>query len=364
MHFENDSPKPSIRHSLLSANSQRLKSVEEETQESSEEISEEEEDDEDDEEFKRIKDMEEKYLQLNSGKVSKESAKTLLNLEKEENDHELLKQNENKKQKKESESESDNETEEEEQEQEEVVTNEGNMENTKEENLSNDNNETSELNDNNEIQAEGNLKPLELLDQNNLMEILQNSLNDLKISPLDNNPDNIIMNAAKSILANESDNQTLNIKNLNPETIALALVNALKESSLKSKLSSLNNPQSLNQLTIPEIEEDDNDNQNIEISSNDNQNQINEEKYNEIEHYQDDYEQEEEVDLEAEDQRNADHVADAGSVDYDDRDIYYDAHFDYRITSKTPTSFNSDEYIFHANFIKQFQRTSSTDKLR
>ena len=48
----------------------------------------------------------------------------------------------------------------------------------------------------------------------------------------------------------------------------------------------------------------------------------------------------------------------------DETETYYDNQFDYHITSKTPTSFNSDDYIFHANFIKQCQRMNSTDSLR
>lgn len=362
MHFENESPKPSIRQTIPTPNNRHLKNVEEETQESSEEeeeeISEEEEDDED-EEFKRIKDMEEKYIQLNSGKISNKTDKSLQEFEKHENDSELMNQKGNEKNSEESES--DNETEDEEQEQEQETGNsQGNVENSSEEMHSNDDNVSENNCQLNDIKAMKTERSLETLDQNNLMEILQNSLNDLKISPSENSCDNIIMNAAKSILANES--ETLDIKNLNPETIALALVNALKNSNLIKQKSS-------NEMTIQEIEEDDdnNDNQDHEISSNRNQKESNEDNEIEIVHYQDDYEQEEELELESKEHGNTDHLAESGSVDYDnddDREIYYDAHFDYRITNKTPSSFNSDEYIFHANFIKQFHRTGSTDKLR
>uniref|UniRef100_A0A1I8PVF3 Protein hemingway n=1 Tax=Stomoxys calcitrans TaxID=35570 RepID=A0A1I8PVF3_STOCA len=40
---------------------------------------------------------------------------------------------------------------------------------------------------------------------------------------------------------------------------------------------------------------------------------------------------------------------------------YYDTQYEYQITSKAPSCFNSDDYVFHANFIRP---TPSTDRLR
>ncbi|XP_073817208.1 hemingway [Musca autumnalis] len=46
--------------------------------------------------------------------------------------------------------------------------------------------------------------------------------------------------------------------------------------------------------------------------------------------------------------------------DYED-ESYYDTQFEYEITSKTPSCFNSEDYVFHANFIRP---TPTTDRFR
>ncbi|TMW43065.1 hypothetical protein DOY81_011853, partial [Sarcophaga bullata] len=68
-----------------------------------------------------------------------------------------------------------------------------------------------------------------------------------------------------------------------------------------------------------------------------------------------------EQEMELESERN--NANNACNDHCDETETYYDNQFDYHITSKTPTSFNSDDYIFHANFIKQCQRMNSTDRL-
>ena len=69
-----------------------------------------------------------------------------------------------------------------------------------------------------------------------------------------------------------------------------------------------------------------------------------------------------EQEMEHESEQN--NASNASNNHCNEAETYYNDQFDYHITSKTPTSFNSDDYIFHANFIKQYQRINSTDSLR
>ncbi|KAM7363724.1 hemingway [Cochliomyia hominivorax] len=322
MHLRDESPTPSKRHLMpqFSESNERLKSVEEETQESSEEISEEE--DEDEEEFKRIKDMEEKYIQLNSGKMTKETHN--------ENDPEYQEENA------EQEIDSEDESEEEQDYEDKTID-------KKDSNSSTD----SKLDK---------YYSLESLGQNNIMQLLQSSMTNLKMSAtLEDNND--ISLDSKTNQTNEKDDQSINTNNIEVEAIASDEENAPKSSNLSQSSSYVKVPYE-NEMTIEEHNEE---NERTEEDNKESTKESNENKDNEVVDYKDDYEEEAEID----EYENSDQVSDAGNMNYDnERDVYYDDHFDYRITSKTPTSFNSDEYIFHANFIKQFHRTSSTDKLR
>ncbi|XP_075148909.1 hemingway isoform X2 [Haematobia irritans] len=73
---------------------------------------------------------------------------------------------------------------------------------------------------------------------------------------------------------------------------------------------------------------------------------------------------EEEIELERHKNDNPSPTATPIYEDADDNhdtESYYDTQFDYQITSKAPSCFNSDDYVFHANFIRP---TPSTDNLR
>ncbi|XP_046805965.1 protein PFC0760c [Lucilia cuprina] len=368
MHFEDEPPTPAPRK-LMSiyneSNNQLKRSEEEENNFSSEEISEEEEDDDEEEiEFKRIQDMEEKYLQQNSAKTLKEinSVSSIRSSPAENEIDNTEKETEND----EFQTESENEREEEQKS--DYVQETAIREESPERNQSNKqvlySESTSELFENSETQITLKDNSLESQAQNNLMQIIQNSLTNLQISSLNNNEEHFL-NQIQSILLKEGVNETITATNiLNPEKIALAVVNAFKTTGI-TNLMSLSKQETKNEELI-KLTQENNYKGDQEKTETDEANKSKESEI-EIVEYKDDYEGEEEFEVEVEEIQNNEHVPNADNDNYDDnddQDVYYNAHFDYRITSKTPTSFNSDDYIFHANFIKQFHRTNSTDKLR
>ncbi|XP_065371777.1 protein hemingway [Calliphora vicina] len=352
MHFEDEPPTPAPRHLLpiFKEKTHHLKSVEEEAQVSSEEISEEEDDEE--EEFKRIQDMEEKYLQQNSAKTFKEINSEVIK-------GSVVEKNgvggtENEQGSEEQETESYDEAEEEQESNHELETE------TKDEHLEVPlNKEDSEKIYSSEPQNNIPDNTIESMAQNSLMQIIQSSLANLKIASTNDNEDNFLK-TTQALLLSETVTHSIDTANIiKPEQITLAVVNALKCTGI-TNLQSLGKLETQSQELIKVQEtEDKKDGAKLAIESNI---ECGKERELELVQYEDDYEGEEETAAEIEEIQNNNPV---GEDNYDDdRDVYYDAHFDYRITSKTPTSFNSDDYIFHANFIKQFHRTNSTDKLR
>ncbi|XP_037816891.1 protein hemingway [Lucilia sericata] len=363
MHFEEEPPTPAPRKlmSIYNESNYQLKRVEEEeTNVSSEEISEEEEEDEEEKEFKRIQDMEEKYLQQNSAKTLREinSVSSIRSSATENEIDDTEKETEND----EFQTESENEREEK---QKSAYVQETDV---REEYLERDqtnkevpySESTSELFESSKTQVTLKENSLESQAQNNLMQLIQSSLTNLQILS-SNDKEEQFLKETRTLLLNEDVNETIEATNIiNPEKIALAVVNALKSTGI-TNLKSLSKQETKNEELIKKTQENNYKKDQEKTESND----TNKNKESEIEivEYKDDYEGEEE--FEVEEIQNNEHVPNADNDNYDDdQDVYYDAHFDYRITSKTPTSFNSDDYIFHANFIKQFHRTNSTDKLR
>ncbi|KNC27921.1 hypothetical protein FF38_06182 [Lucilia cuprina] len=366
MHFEEEPPTPAPRKltSIYNESNNQIKrsEEEEETNVSSEEISEEEEDDDEEEiEFKRIQDMEEKYLQQNSAKTLKE-INSVSSIRSSTADNEI---DDTEKETDEFQTESENEREEEQKSdvQETAIREESpERDQTNKQVLYSES--TSELFENSKAQITPNENSLESQAQNNLMQIIQNSLANLQISSLNDNEEHFL-NQIQSILLKEGVNETMSATNIiNPEKIALAVVNALKNTGI-TNLKSLSKQETKNEELI-KVTQDNNCKGDQEKTETDDANKSKESEI-EIVEYKDDYEGEEKFEVEVEKIQNNEHVPNVDNDNYDDnddQDVYYDAHFDYRITSKTPTSFNSDDYIFHANFIKQFHRTNSTDKLR
>lgn len=340
MLFEDDPPIPAKRYSISQKNEYNspTESLEAETQESSEEISEEEDDEE--QEFQRIQDMEEKYLLQNSAKTPKhenlENKKTI----EEKPQKEVHRSDEE-------ESECENEAEESKNDKDKKLTSQEDNRKVSllnKENYSSDNN--SETSNSSEIQCEFKENSANSIDENNLIQLIKNSLTNLKITSSSGN-NNDFLKLDPTPLLNSINTQILDTSNIiNPDKIALTVLNVLKGTCFQAE-----EPEDIQEhMQKLENKFDDDIGKPTETKNHSGDgNEI------EINQYKDDFEEEKEI--EVEEIQNDDH-------NEDEHDVYYEGHFDYHITSKTPTSFNSDDYIFHANFIKQFHRTSSTDKLR
>lgn len=330
MHLDSELSTTTVRETFQIKSKEEIhdsKNVEEqEEHSSSEEVSEEENEEDVEAEFQKIKEMEEKYILQNSAKTPK-----LINTD----TNDSSKEGDEEQSKIESEEEDENGSDDTEGEEvyEDQVIQTINSESKHEANVDNENYPDSVKEEQSTIAN----------NQNNTIDVMQqNSFTNLKTFTEQKSEEDALKTNKMLKLPLLDDNLAKLIDpsiELNPQKIAADVVEALKtslshgnvhrvEQNIENKLSKI----SLNQNAKPTIITDSTATQ------------------------------EQEVELERE-QPNADFFENCNEH-HEETETYYDDQFDYHITSKTPTSFNSDDYIFHANFIKHYQRANSTDKLR
>lgn len=201
--------------------------------------------------------------------------------------------------------------------------------------------------------------------QTDFMEIVQNSLKSFENDALANEQvDTIITDDLPTpLIADESIRMTFSFEPnhiLNPENIAKAFFDAMNSTNITF---ASGNPENLSKADEPEVELDDKpptsgSNINLNAQQNASIDEPNDDKYEDLD------QGDKEVELEHTGNASPSPVqADEHNYDDDDYDneSYYDTQFEYQITSKTPSCFNSEDYVFHANFIRP---TPTTDKLR
>ncbi|XP_061402377.1 protein hemingway [Musca vetustissima] len=341
-----------------------LKSIDEQSNDGSS-VSEEEEslDSEEEREFQKIREMEESYL-------LQKSAKTPKNVD--INNSQQLESSTSKS--KSSASESSDEEEEEEDENQNVVT----TNTLEEEEEDNDQQEVPSQTENKLIQ-DNDVDPIpELIDkiieqftpkpqvpqqiQTDFVEIVKNSLTNLQ-NQNDNEEkfDTIITDELpQSHRSEDSIRMTFSFEPnhiLSPENIAKAFFDAMSATNItyatQKHSHSKAEDQQENDEEPKEIKKE-NDKMNSKSKSGSFEEPNKQNRSTGVEHGDN------EIELEYEEKSEQLSQPADDNNDYDD-ESYYDTQFEYETTSKTPSCFNSDDYVFHANFIRP---SPTTDRFR
>lgn len=353
MHFESEQnsspPLTEELRQLHDESRERLKSLDDEQSDDSS-VCEEEADDysEDEIEFQRIRDMEERYLLQNSAKTKPTTGSG----DKPATGQKTSQSLESKKTQKEAENE---------------IVDEKESKETEMETKESDIDPIPELIE--KVMEQFTPKPqVPPQIQTDFMEIVQNSLKSFQNDALANEQVDTITtdDLPTPLMADESIRMTFSFEPnhiLNPENIAKAFFDAMSSTNITF---ASGHPENLSKTEAPEEKLDgkpppiSGSNSNLNAQQNASIDEPNDDdKYEDLEHG------DKEVELE--------HIGNASPSpvqpdehNYDDADdydneSYYDTQFEYQITSKTPSCFNSEDYVFHANFIRP---TPTTDKLR